>query len=69
LKEYFYNDPAKIGLVLGKAFVHPTAEKLRLAAFDEELEDRYEDKQEYVFSSPEEWNAEAFASIYEDPQD
>lgn len=69
LKEYFYNDPAKIGLVLGKAFVHPSNEELRFAAFDEEQEDRYEDKQEYVFSSPGEWNAEAFASIYEDPQD
>ncbi|MEN6599071.1 MAG: AAA family ATPase [Rectinema sp.] len=68
LKEYFYNDPVKIGLVLGKAFVHPAAEKLRLASFDEEMEDRYEDKQDYVFSSPEEWNEEAFASIYEDPQ-
>lgn len=69
LKEYFYNDPAKIGLVLGKAFVDQAKENLRLASFDNDLEDRYEDKREYVFSSPEEWTAEAFTSIYEDPQD
>ena len=69
LKEYFYNDPAKIGLVLGKAFVITVESNLKLAAFDDELESRFEDKREYEFTSPEEWNSEAFASIYEDSED
>lgn len=69
LKEYFYNDPAKIGLVLGKAFVIAVESNLRLAAFDDELESRFEDKREYEFTSPEEWNSETFASIYEDSED
>jgi len=69
LREYFYNDPAKIGLVLGNAFVAPATETLNFANFDEDIETRFDNKQEYEFSSPEEWDLQAFKSIYENSED
>jgi len=69
LREYFYNDPVKIGLVLGNAFVAPATETLNFANFDEDIETRFDNKQEYEFSSPEEWDLQAFKSIYENSED
>lgn len=68
LQEFFYNDYAKIGLVLGKKFVEaiPVGQKM-FAAFDDgnELASEYADKIIYTLKDPFELKLEDFISIYE----
>ncbi|MEO5945991.1 MAG: AAA family ATPase, partial [Chitinophagaceae bacterium] len=65
LQEFFYNDYAKIGLVLGKAFV--TGEKAgnQFAKFDNELAAEYDDKLIYTLTNCDDLKVEDFKSVYE----
>jgi hypothetical protein len=69
LKEYFYNDPAKIGLVLGKAFVKDADEKPAFADFYENVAGRYVEKREYRFTEDREWKLQDFIEIYARAED
>jgi hypothetical protein len=64
LREYFYSDPAKVGLVLGDKFVKLANDDFAFASFDPDMAERYLDKNEYQVTEPLEWTAEAFESIY-----
>ncbi len=67
LQEFFYNDYAKIGLVLGNAFVQQrVAEKTTFASFTDltEIAADYESKMIYALVNPLEIDAEGFKSIY-----
>lgn len=66
LEECFYNDPARIGMVLGKSFVEKrsdTLAKVKLAEEDWE-DDLDEERPLYTIHSPLNLNAVAFRSIY-----
>jgi 5-methylcytosine-specific restriction protein B len=65
LQEFFYNDYAKIGLVLGKNFVEQKEIKRPFAKFDEELASEYEEKKIYILKDVEQMTIEDFKSIYE----
>lgn len=68
LQEFFYNDYAKIGLVLGDKFVEQTkAGKSLFATFkdDNELAAEYEDKLIYTLKDCNELMMEDFKSVYE----
>ena len=68
LKEFFYNDYAKIGLVLGKRFVEgKTVGQKMFADFDEgnELASEYADKNIYNIKDPFELSIDDFKTIYE----
>lgn len=68
LQEFFYNDYAKIGLVLGSAFVKTETVKGNLfTKFTEgdELAGEYANKIIYTLKDPFEITAEGFKSIYE----
>ena len=69
LREYFYNDAAKVGLVLGSAFVSTVTDDFAFAAFDEDAAGRYDEKREYAFTDPRSWTIEDFAGIYANPED
>jgi 5-methylcytosine-specific restriction protein B len=69
LKEYFYNDAAKIGLVLGNSFVEIVKDDFAFARFDDDAASRYEDKCEYRFTDYLDWDTAAFKSIYENQED
>lgn len=70
LEEYFYRDPVKIGMILGKAFVekikYSGKDQLRFAAgFENELDD-FERKDIYEIKDPLEFgDMSPFAEIYE----
>jgi 5-methylcytosine-specific restriction protein B len=64
LQEFFYNDFAKIGLVLGKAFVIGEQTGRRFAKFEDELESEYAEKTIYNLIDPFDLKIEDFASIY-----
>lgn len=68
LQEYFYNDYAKIGLVLGDRFVQQTkAGKTLFAKFNDEneLAAEYEDKLIYTLKDCSELTLDDFKSIYQ----
>lgn len=67
LEEYFYGDPARIGLVLGKRFVKlQEVESIAFADFgDDRLPDLIQ-KRLYEFTPVETLTADDFRSIYED---
>ncbi len=65
LEEYFYGDYGKIGLVLGGAFVYreeAVAQFARNFSYDNDF---MEEKTVYRFTSAEDWDEQAFISIYE----
>jgi hypothetical protein len=67
LQEFFYNDYAKIGLVLGKNFVEAKQVGQKLFAdFDDgnELSSEYADKVIYTLKNPFDLKLEDFISIY-----
>jgi 5-methylcytosine-specific restriction endonuclease McrBC GTP-binding regulatory subunit McrB len=68
LQEYFYNNYAKIGLVLGKAFIEQKQAKGIFAKDfdgDNDLKSDYEDKIIYSLSDPFELELQNFIDIYE----
>ena len=69
LKEYFYSDPGKIGLVLGKAFVERVEDGFAFAEFDADAADRYSDRREYRFTDSGRWTMNDFVKIYAAPED
>jgi 5-methylcytosine-specific restriction protein B len=64
LQEFFYNDYAKIGLVLGKSFVESKTAGKQFAKFDDELASDYADKIIYSLKDPSDWTLDSFKSIY-----
>ena len=66
LEEYFYGDFGKIGLVLGGAFIESVENKTTFPKNFEYEEGFLEDKKIYHITSFNEWDDEAFISIYED---
>jgi hypothetical protein len=68
LQEYFYNDYAKIGLVLGKRFVETRRFGQKIfASFDDgnDLAAEYADKMLYTLKDPRNLTLEDFISIYQ----
>lgn len=65
LQEFFYNDYAKIGLVLGKKFVEQKQIKQVFARFDDELAAEYAERKIYSVKDMEQLTIEDFKSIYE----
>ena len=66
LEEYFYGDFGKIGLVLGGAFIKLAENQVAFPKNFEYEKDFLEDKKIYHITSFNEWDDEAFISIYED---
>jgi len=64
LEEYFYGDPGKIGMVLGKAFVARKDETIQWAKGDWGMED-YEERRVYALADPMILSIADFRSIYE----
>jgi 5-methylcytosine-specific restriction endonuclease McrBC GTP-binding regulatory subunit McrB len=66
LQEFFYNDYEKIGLVLGPKFVIAEKKGNILARFNggNGLGSQYQDRYLFKITSPDEWDSEAFISIY-----
>lgn len=69
LREYFYSDQTKIGLVLGRQFVVSSNDGFHFADFDDDLADRYSGTARLVLTDPERWSAGSFRSIYDTPED
>lgn len=65
LQEFFYNDYAKIGLVLGKSFVESKTVGKQFAKFDDELASDFADKIIYSLKNPFDLKAGDFTSIYQ----
>jgi hypothetical protein len=63
LQEYFYGNPARIGMVLGSAFVRKRTAPAKLAKGDWDTGDA-EEKEVYEISPQKEWTLSAFQSIY-----
>ncbi|HPA70308.1 MAG TPA: hypothetical protein PK596_10010, partial [Bacteroidales bacterium] len=64
LEEYFYGDPAKIGMVLGKRFVKRGDLSITLLEGDWEIDD-FEDRKVYSIIDPMTLQEEDFRTIYE----
>lgn len=64
MEEYFYGDPAKIGMVLGGTFVSRKDDATKLAAGDWGLDD-FEEKHVYSLRDPLTMKAEDFRAVYE----
>jgi len=64
LEEYFYGDPAKIGMVLGTRFVKREDAGVTMAEGDWGIDD-FEDRKVYRIADPMTLEAEDFRSIYE----
>jgi 5-methylcytosine-specific restriction endonuclease McrBC GTP-binding regulatory subunit McrB len=64
LQEFFYNDYAKIGLVLGEKFVQAKSIEQKFAKFDDELAADYSDKLIYSLKDSLNMKLEDFISIY-----
>jgi len=69
LKEYFYSDPGKVGLVLGKSFVERVEDGFAFAEFDSDAAERYADRKEYRFTDSGRWTMNDFVNIYAGPED
>ncbi len=65
LKEYFYGDWSRIGLVLGRRFVTTVPHDERFADFDSDTYASYEDRAVHRITDAGEWSIEDFKSIYE----
>jgi len=63
LQEYFYGDPARVGMVLGKEFVKRRQDACDLAQGPWDP-DGIDEREVYDFSDPMELPEEAFVSIY-----
>jgi hypothetical protein len=63
LQEYFYGNPAKIGLVLGTRLISPKKESIAFATGDWGLDD-LEDKIVYRLADPNDLSEEDFISVY-----
>jgi len=64
LEEYFFGDPGKIGMVLGKAFVARKDETIQWALGDWGMDD-YEERRVYALADPMTLTLEDFQSVYE----
>jgi len=64
LEEYFYGDPAKIGMVLGERFVKRTDETIEWAAGDWGV-DEFEERRVYAIQDPMTLKVEDFRAVYE----
>ncbi len=64
LEEYFYGDPAKIGMVLGERFVARNDQAVEWAKGDWGIDD-FEERRLYTLKDPLALNEEDFRSIYE----
>jgi hypothetical protein len=64
LEEYFYGDPAKIGMVLGERFVTRKDEAITWAAGDWGM-DEFQERRVYALNNPMTLKIEDFRSIYE----
>lgn len=64
LEEYFYGDPAKIGMVLGERFVKRTDETAEWAAGDWGI-DEFEERRVYAIQNPMALKVEDFRAVYE----
>lgn len=64
LLEYFYNDIAKIGLVLGKAFVEPVTDAIPFAGFDDDIAGRFGETRSWKLADIDQLAATDFRSIY-----
>jgi hypothetical protein len=68
LQEFFYHDHAKIGLVLGDAFVQQTSENKNVFApfkNSSDIADDYSDKVIYLLKDPMELSGADFKSVYQ----
>ncbi len=65
LEEYFFNDYAKIGLVLGKDFVQEKPTDAPFAEFDHPYAAEFAEKRVYEIANIMELDEEAFIGIYE----
>jgi len=65
LEEYFYGDPAKIGMVLGERFVTRKDETISWAAGDWGSED-YDERRVYAVNNPLTLKIEDFRAVYEE---
>ena len=66
LQEYFYGNPTKIGLVLGKEFVNEKQNNITFKkGFDEELASEFQGKKIYEITKSDDWTLATFKSIYE----
>lgn len=63
LEEYFYGDPGKIGMVLGKAFVTRKDETIQWAPGDWGMDD-YEERRVYALADPMTLTLQDFQSVY-----
>ena len=65
--QYFFDDLSKVGLLLGKAFVQKKGVKAdeAFADFEHDFVEELAHTTLYEITDPEEWDAEAFISIYE----
>jgi hypothetical protein len=63
LREYFYGNPAKVGMVLGERFVSRQDDKVPFASGSWGV-DELDDKEVYIFNDVMDLEEEAFASIY-----
>ncbi len=69
LLEYFYNDIAKIGLVLGKAFVEPVMDAIPFAGFDDDIAGRFGETRSWKLADIDQLAATDFRSIYAAEED
>jgi 5-methylcytosine-specific restriction endonuclease McrBC GTP-binding regulatory subunit McrB len=63
LEEYFYGDPAKIGMVLGERFVTRKDETIQWAGGDWGLDD-FEERRVYALQDPMTLKVEDFRAVY-----
>ena len=63
LREYFYGNPGKVGMVLGERFVSVQTDRKAFAPGSWGL-DELDEKAVYEFADVKKLNAEDFASIY-----
>jgi 5-methylcytosine-specific restriction protein B len=64
LEEYFYGDPAKIGMILGERFAIRKDETIEWAAGDWGIDD-FEERRVYALKDPMTLSAEDFRTVYE----
>jgi hypothetical protein len=67
LREYFFNDLNKIGLVLGKSFFHPipSVSSDIFADFDHHFVEDFFHRERFQLKEKSEWKEKDFIQIYE----